>query len=267
MTAGLRRGYADTSYGQIHYAESGTGDGTVPVLLLHQTPRSWREYEGVLPVVGRATRAIAMDTLGFGQSARPREPLSIELFAAAVVETLDALGVARVVLVGHHTGGVIAVEVAAAAPDRIAGLVLSATPYVDAGRRRRVSERPPIDHVESAADGAHLGELWAHRRDFYHPGEERFLDAFVADALGVVDHVEAGHHAVNSYRMEERLPLVTARARLLCGAEDEYSRPDLAALQAALGAESVVIAGGGVPLPEQRPAEFAAEIVSFIAGM
>jgi pimeloyl-ACP methyl ester carboxylesterase len=47
--------------------EHGTGE---PVLLLHQTPRSWDEYRDVLPLLGANHRAIAMDTLGFGASAR-----------------------------------------------------------------------------------------------------------------------------------------------------------------------------------------------------
>ncbi len=37
----IKRGFADTPKSQIHYAEAGIGK---PVLLLHQTPRSWDEY-------------------------------------------------------------------------------------------------------------------------------------------------------------------------------------------------------------------------------
>lgn len=110
----IRRGYADTAYGQVHYAECGSG---APVVLLHQTPRSWDEYREVLPLLGGTHRAIAMDTIGFGASA-PIAEHSIETYAAAVVAFLDALGLQRTALVGHHTGGVIAVEVAAAAPGR-----------------------------------------------------------------------------------------------------------------------------------------------------
>ncbi|WP_445181884.1 alpha/beta fold hydrolase [Pseudonocardia sp. Cha107L01] len=120
----VRRRFVDTRYGQVHLAEHGSGD---PVLLLHQTPRSWDEYRDVLPLLGAHRRAIALDTLGFGDSARPDEPWTVELFAAGVLAAADALGLTGFDLVGHHTGGVIAVEVAAAAPERVGRLVLSAT--------------------------------------------------------------------------------------------------------------------------------------------
>jgi len=257
----VKRRYVDTAHGQVHLAELGTGE---PVLFLHQTPRSWREYQGVLPIASRHVRAIAMDTIGFGQSDSMSEPMSIELFAGVAVEVIAALGLDSMHIVGHHTGGVIGVEVAASQPELVRSLVLSATPYVDAARRDRVASRPPIDHVDPDRQGRHLTQLWAHRRPYYVDGEERFLDNYVADALAAIDVVEDGHRAVNAYRMEDRLPLVRARTLLLCGALDAYSRPDLPALQEIVGSTSYVIDGAGVALPEQRPVEFTSHVIDFV---
>ena len=64
----IRRAFADLSVGQVHYAECGAAPAP-PVLLLHQSPRSWTEYREVLPLLGQRYRAIAMDTVGFGDSA------------------------------------------------------------------------------------------------------------------------------------------------------------------------------------------------------
>ena len=75
----IRRSYADTPEGQIHYAEAGQGK---PVLLLHQTPRSWDEYRDVLPILGRKYRVIAMDTIGFGDSYRLKGEATIEVSLA-----------------------------------------------------------------------------------------------------------------------------------------------------------------------------------------
>jgi hypothetical protein len=47
MPVPILRSFADTPEGQIHYAMAGKGK---PVLLLHQTPRSWDEYRAVLPI-------------------------------------------------------------------------------------------------------------------------------------------------------------------------------------------------------------------------
>lgn len=258
----IRRGYADTPYGQLHYAECGEGP---PVVLLHQTPRSWDEYREVLPLLGRTHRAIAMDTLGFGASA-PLAEHSIEAYAAAAVAFLDALGLRRAALVGHHTGGVVAVEAAARAPERIEALVLSSTPYVDAAGRAARRGRPPIDHVDPDPDGAHLAELWRRRRGFYPPGRPDLLTRFVRDALTLGDDVEKGHEAVARYRMEDRIGLVRCPVLCVGASADPHAFPELKPLSERLHATEVaVIEGGMVPLMEEHPAEVTNMIVRFLS--
>ncbi|MGE3928391.1 MAG: alpha/beta fold hydrolase, partial [Lautropia sp.] len=162
----IQRGYADVRGGQIHYARCGAPDAPA-VLLLHQTPRSWREYAAVLPLIGSRYDAIAMDTVGFGDSMAPPWPPSIERWARVAGELLQVLGRPVAHVVGHHTGGVIAIELAAQLGERVASLVLSSTPYIDAAGRRLRRERPPIDLVEPSSDGSHLQRLWGRRAPFY----------------------------------------------------------------------------------------------------
>jgi len=135
----VQRGFANTPEGQIHYAMAGQGK---PVLFLHQTPRSWDEYRDVLPLIGKKYWAIAMDTVGFGDSYKPEKKGSIEEYARGVIGFLDAMSIDRVSIVGHHTGGVIAVEVAASYPERVDKLILSSTPYVDAKDREKEESAP-----------------------------------------------------------------------------------------------------------------------------
>ena len=85
--------------------------------------------------------------------------------------------------------------------------------------------RPPIDEVGLTADGFHLTELWQRRMSFYPSGRPDLLTRFVIDALRVQDQVEAGHLAVSSYRMEERLPLIRAKTLVLSGSEDRFASP------------------------------------------
>ncbi len=260
-TTTLRKGYAPSRFGQLHYVECGSGE---PVLLLHQTPRSWTEYLDVLPLVGAQYRAIAMDTLGYGASAKPSGPHTIERFADAVEELIEALELDRFHLVGHHTGGVIAVELAARLQNRVASLILSAASFVDDEKRTGAVTHGRVDHVDPAPDGTHLRELWDKRRAFYRPGEEAALGRYVVDALTVLDRVEEGHEAVRRYVMEPRLPQITARTLAVCAPDDHYSRPSLAKFAAALGCPTRLLSDGHVAAPEQVPQEFAATIVDWI---
>jgi pimeloyl-ACP methyl ester carboxylesterase len=262
----IRRGYADTSFGQVHYASCAPARpvSAMPVVLLHQTPRSWDEYREILPLLGRTRRAIAMDTIGFGASA-PIADHRIETYASAVVEFLDAVGLPRVALVGHHTGGLVAIETAAVAPERISAVVLSSTPHYDAAGRARAASRPPIDQVGERPDGSHLAEMWRRRQGFYPPERPDLLTRLVRDALVLGPDAEAGHEACKRYRIEDRAGLVRCPVLCLGASADPFAFPDLESLAARFNtARVVVIEGGMVPLMEQRPDEVAEVISEFL---
>lgn len=260
----IRRAFADLSVGQVHYAECGDAQAP-PVLLLHQSPRSWTEYREVLPLLGARCRAIAMDTAGFGDSAATDGPASIEGWARVAAELLDALHIARADIVGHHTGGVIAVEIAAAFPERVRSLVLSSTPFTDQGFRRARAARPPIDEVAPSDDGSHLAALWQRRQGFYPAGRPELLEAFVRDALKASGSPEDGHRAVAAYRMEARIHRVRQPVLILRATDDPFASPHAAELQRELPQARIVdIAGGMVPLPDQMPEAFAAAVLAFL---
>jgi hypothetical protein len=106
--AQVERSFVVTPSGRLHIASSGFG---APVLLLHQTPRSWDEFRDVLPLLGRHYRVIAMDTVGYGDSdPLPEGQASIENWAKAAHQLLAALGISRAAIIGHHTGAAIGVR-------------------------------------------------------------------------------------------------------------------------------------------------------------
>jgi pimeloyl-ACP methyl ester carboxylesterase len=258
------RQFIKTASGVIHIAVAGEG---FPVLLLHQTPRSWDEYREVLPLLGRHFRAIAMDTVGFGDSsALPAGEDSIEAWAAAALDLAAVLGLERLAVVGHHTGAAIAVEMAAAAPKRIAALVLSACPYVDADRRARHHGKPVIDEVSPAEDGSHLLALWRMRQPFYPEANPSLLERFIVDALKAGALAGEGHRVVNRYLMETRLPLVQCPSVVIAPTADPHVYPWAGKVAAAIRDCRVVeIENGMVPLPDQMPGTFAEAVDGFLA--
>ncbi len=262
----IERRYVEVPQGEVHCAIAGTGQ---PVLLLHQTPRSWDEYRDVLPHLARRFCAIAMDTLGFGDSSKSvPEPDSIELWASAAASLLDALELDTAAVVGHHTGAVIALELAAAHAGRIDAAVLSSAPYVDAGYRAAHSGPAVVDEVERRADGGHLAELWRLRQPFYPPGDVDLLERFVVDALRAGDRAAEGHRVVARYEMERALPLVECPVLLIDAVADPHASPFVPRLHAALPTSTVVrLDGGMVPLPDQLPAAFAGTVERFLDGL
>lgn len=258
----VQRGFTNTPEGQIHYAMAGQGK---PVLLLHQTPRSWDEYRDVLPLIGQKYRAMAMDTVGFGDSYKPEEEGSIEEYARGVIGFLNAMAIDRASIVGHHTGGIIAVEVAASYPERVEKLVLSSTLYVDAEDRERRKNRPPIDEVEFKEDGSHLTELWQKRMAFYPNNRPDLLTRFVIDALKAGERMEEGHRAVSRYKMEDKVRLIKAPTLVLAGTDDPFSFPRMKALSESItDSKTAIIEGGMVPMVDQMPEEFAKVVIEFL---
>ena len=257
------RGFVHTPAGGIHDRAAGAGP---TVLLLHQTPRSSDEYRDVIPILAREFRVIAMDTIGYGDSYQPPGPSSIEDYARGAVALLDGLGVPTTHVVGHHTGAVIAIELAAAYPDRVTRLVLSASPYVDAEDRERRHTNPHrVDHVVPREDGSHLAALWQGRMAFYPKGRADLLTRFVLDALRAGEKVEEGHHACSAYRMEDRLGLVRCPTLVVCGTDDPFSYPRMELVARHIpGSRAMAIPGGTVAMPDQMPEDFARAIRGFL---
>ncbi len=262
----VRFGYADTPLGQLHYAEAG-GDG-VPLICLHQTPRSWDEFAELMPLVGPSRRIIAMDMYGFGQSAKPEGPQTIEQYASGVLHLADALALEHFSVMGHHTGAVVAVEVASAAPERVKSVVLSSPSYTGPEYRAGHADGPGVDVAEIDDHGGHIATWWGQRAPYYPPHRPDLLDRFVRDALAPgVDPAE-GHIACSRYVMEDRIGHVTAPVLILGGDADPFSFPDVDVVRDGLvraaSVDIMVIEGGTIPMVEQLPEPVAAAVVGFL---
>ena len=154
-SATVRRGFADTSTGQLHYRYTPERD-TLPLVLLHQTPLSGRMYRHLLPELASDRQVLAPDTPGYGESDKPAAAPELGDYSEALVGWLDAIGARRVDLFGYHTGAAIAVDVARRFPDRVRSLVLMSVPLFDADE----TSAWQLGANEAQADGAHLVAMW-----------------------------------------------------------------------------------------------------------
>ena len=224
----MRRGYADTSHGQIHYAEAGEGP---PLVLLHPTPRSGRAFAPLQALLSGRFRTVALDTLGFGNSdPLPADP-SMGLLADSVAEAMDALRISRAHVLGMHTGNKIAAALAAGMPERVDRLVLLGMTHslvVERTRREAAIHGLVYRYFDSsgAEEGtARLLASWQRRwQDLAvqwwdmdvlgEPGLDRAALAHLAErageAIGCGDSVEAIYRANFAFDLAECLERIAA---------------------------------------------------------
>lgn len=111
---------------RLRYLDIGSGDGPA-IVFIHGFGADLNTWMFNQPALAEKHRAVALDLSGHGGSTKTLDfTLDAAGFAADVDHVLAALGIDRVHLVGHSMGGAIALEFAAAQPDRVASLTLIA---------------------------------------------------------------------------------------------------------------------------------------------
>ena len=117
---------------EVGYLAAGSGPA---VVLLHGNGETALDWEWVLPALAGTHRVYAPALPGSRGSARPAASYTPELFERVLEGFLEARGIERSVLVGNSQGGLTALRLALAQPERVAGLVLVAS----AGLGREIS--------------------------------------------------------------------------------------------------------------------------------
>lgn len=117
-----RVGEASVSYRE---AAGEGGNEALPLVLLHGIGSGAASWVQQFEALGGARRVLAWDAPGYGASTpvANASPLAAD-YARVLADWLDALGIARCVLVGHSLGAIMAGAFAAAQPERVAGLLL-----------------------------------------------------------------------------------------------------------------------------------------------
>lgn len=260
-----RRGYVDGDYGQIHFRDTGTGR---PLVLCHQAPQSSRQFTNVYePLHRRGFRVIGVDMPGFGES----DPMSfvptIEDWASTVPAVLDHLEIAQADVVGHHTGSLVATEVALQFPDRVRRLVLNGPVPVDDERRREWLDglgKREIGFVYEA-DGSHLVDSYGVRDKMYGEGADpKTITRYIIDKFQGYAPFWTGHHAAFIYDHAASIKRLKHPVLILTNTGDQIY--DLAVLAHKMRPDFsyTALEGGGVDVVDQMPEEWADAIAQFL---
>jgi pimeloyl-ACP methyl ester carboxylesterase len=132
--------------------------GASTVLCLHGLTRNSRDFEELATALQGAFRVLAPDQRGRGRSSYDPRPINYNLLIQTqdVWSLLEQQGVDRCVVVGTSMGALMAIVMANARPERIAGLVLNdAGPVVDPRGLARiggyVGKGAPVANWDEAA--------------------------------------------------------------------------------------------------------------------
>jgi pimeloyl-ACP methyl ester carboxylesterase len=118
----VTRGEIDLGGRKLRWVESGSGPPTVVLIAgRNDTALSWGPVLAAL--AGRA-HAVAYDRAGLGDSDPDRQILDTERAVADVSRLINAVSPGPCLVAGHSLGGLLALLLAVAHPDQVAGLVL-----------------------------------------------------------------------------------------------------------------------------------------------
>ena len=105
----------------IGYAADGPDDAT-PLLLFHGTTMDRAAWDMVRPAMTGTYRFVMVEFPGSGESSMPDGPLTVEGLASDGLAVMDHLGIDRFHVAGYSLGAVVALGLAAIAPQRVASV-------------------------------------------------------------------------------------------------------------------------------------------------
>ncbi|MFN3945151.1 MAG: alpha/beta fold hydrolase [Allosphingosinicella sp.] len=204
----ITRHFLDVEGRRVHYRKAGEGP---PLLMIHQSPRSSAEYEGLMREWSGRFTCIAPDTPGFGQSDPLPGAPEIDDFADAVLAFMDAVGLGRCAAYGFHSGGIILMTALRRRPERFETLAIGGYAVWTEEERALFADRY-LPAFRPSAYGEHLAWLWSRvleqswffpwfdlrdeaRLPGAHDDPER-VDAVVRELLDSGDAYRAGYGAV-----------------------------------------------------------------------
>jgi pimeloyl-ACP methyl ester carboxylesterase len=222
--------------------------------------------------LSRSLRVVSFDPRGVGASSDVPPHWSTRAMARDAVHLLDGLGIARAHVFGLSLGGMVAMWMAADAPERVIDLILASTlPRPLAISRRATRHGLPMLRAllrgGRRAEAAFVRQILSHRFRRAHPERARTIESQVlATRAKTTNFLWLAKAAI----LHEEPPLerITARTLLVSGALDRiagrHSREEL--LLGLAHAELEVFPNVGHDLSLEAPALLAERILRFVGS-
>jgi len=230
----------------VTYRVAGSGE---PVVLVHGLAGSARWWRRNVAALAEAHTVYLVNLPGFGSFGRPDRHISVADGADWLAAWIEAVGIGPCHVVAHSLGGYLTISLAAARPDLVRRLVLVA-PAIIAGHR-------PLRAYPLALVAAGLA------------ARPSFLPLLALDSLraGPLTILRAARRLLAD-DVRERLGTVAAPTLLVWGSRDALVPPSLGPqVCAALRDATLLVLPGAGHVPNyDRPGEFNAAVLAFLAG-
>jgi 3-oxoadipate enol-lactonase len=251
-----------TARGRIGFDEAGGGEA-LPILFLHGVGSDKSVWAPQLDHFGKARHAVAFDYPGYGESEFIADATR-DVYAAAIFSAMNALGFARAHICGLSLGGVVAIAMHHAAPDRCASLIIADSFAIHPDgqgihdRSVAASRSMTMRELAEARSGILLGSA-----------ATPALRAEVIETMAAIDPAtyRIGAAAVWLADQRDRARAIDIPTLILVGEEDGITPPTLSEELASLipGARLERIAKAGHLANAEQPEAFNAAIESFLS--
>jgi pimeloyl-ACP methyl ester carboxylesterase len=129
----------------VHYEVLGRGR---PLIFLHGWVGSWRYWIPAMQTSSGAFRAYAIDLWGFGDTAKNPANYSLQQQVALIDQFMGCMGLAKVALVGHGLGAIIALNFAAHHPGSVDRVMAISIPHGESMINSRLRSYTPAERTE-----------------------------------------------------------------------------------------------------------------------
>ncbi len=263
----IKKGYVDTTDGQIHYRAQKEGSGP-PLILFHMTASTSESYESLMAELAGKVPTIAIDTPGYGESFKPTAEPSMAYIGRVVLEALDGLQVQQFHTFGHHTGASIALELACSAPDRTISATLNGICSLQQPEEGEATIRSQVYPNPPSPLGECMLRAWARiTRGLEMPDLEVPDELFHRELVAFLRAGENwgwGYRAVFQDNVEEKMKSVTRPIFLVAGEHDGIMPYHIREVERCPEYPSYIAPGYGVFYSELAPQDLAPRVIDFM---
>lgn len=240
--------------------------GGAPLVLIHALGTSAAIWDDLVPLLPPTLRILRFDLRGHGASDVPPAPYAMGALIRDAERLMDHFALKDAVILGLSIGGLIAQGLAVKRMDLVRGMILSNT-AAKIGRPEQWQDR--ITAVRAGGMAAlHDATMdrWLGRKWRENPALPRLSRLFLSTDPEGWAGCAAAIAGTDFYETTATLTLPTLA---IAGANDSSTPPDLIRETAELikGHRFALIRGAGHIPPVERPAEYAAIVAQFLAGI